>query len=95
MMQPPEGALVVFKPAGLTSHDIVDKVRRAYGGRAGHAGTLDPMAIGVLVIFLERSLKLLQYIPASALDKTYLARVTLGRTTDTYDATGTTTAQHQ
>ncbi len=86
-----DGALTVFKPAGVTSHDVVDQVRRNFGVKAGHAGTLDPMAIGVLVLFLNRGLKLLQYIPAHALDKTYLARVTLGRTTDTYDACGETT----
>lgn len=91
MAEPLDGALTVFKPAGVTSHDVVDQVRRAFGVRAGHAGTLDPMAIGVLVLFLDRGLKLLQYIPAHALDKTYLARVTLGRTTDTYDACGETT----
>lgn len=90
-----DGALTVFKPAGVTSHDVVDQVRRAFGVRAGHAGTLDPMAIGVLVLFLNRGLKLLQYIPAQALDKTYLARVTLGRTTDTYDACGETTSIFQ
>ena len=89
-----DGALTIFKPAGVTSHDVVDRVRRAFGVRAGHAGTLDPMAIGVLVLFINRGLKLLQYIPAQALDKTYLARVTLGRTTDTYDACGETTAVH-
>lgn len=85
-----DGMLIVQKPSGLTSHDVVEGVRRAYDVRAGHAGTLDPMAQGVLLIFMDRGLKILQYIPASALDKTYLMRVTLGRTTDTYDATGQT-----
>jgi len=85
-----DGMLIVQKPTGLTSHDVVEGVRRAYGVRAGHAGTLDPMAQGVLLIFMDRGLKILQYIPASALDKTYLMRVTLGRTTDSYDATGQT-----
>ena len=89
-----DGMLIVQKPGGLTSHDVVDGVRRAYGVRAGHAGTLDPMAQGVLLIFMDRGLKILQYIPASGLDKTYLMRVTLGRTTDTYDATGQTVSTH-
>ncbi|MFZ2956116.1 MAG: tRNA pseudouridine(55) synthase TruB [Candidatus Ozemobacteraceae bacterium] len=91
----PDGMLIVQKPRGLTSHDIVDGIRRAYGVKAGHAGTLDPMAQGVLLIFMDRALKLLQYIPATSLDKTYLMRVTLGTTTDTYDATGKTMAVHE
>lgn len=68
-------------------------VRKAYHVKAGHGGTLDPMAQGVLLIFMEKALKVLPYIPVGYLDKTYLMRVTLGKTTDTYDATGTTVAE--
>jgi tRNA pseudouridine55 synthase len=84
-----DGCLVVYKPSGLTSHDVIDLVRKRYRLRAGHAGTLDPLAQGVLLVFLEKSLKILQYLPAESLDKTYLMRMTLGVTTDTYDSTGT------
>jgi tRNA pseudouridine55 synthase len=84
--------LVVHKPSGLTSHDVVDIFRRRYRVRTGHAGTLDPMAQGVLVLFLEKGLKILQYIPPEFLDKTYLMRVTLGSATDTFDATGQVTS---
>ncbi|HOY67487.1 MAG TPA: tRNA pseudouridine(55) synthase TruB [Candidatus Ozemobacteraceae bacterium] len=89
-----DGCLVVYKPAGLSSHDVVAMVRRAYGVKAGHGGTLDPMAQGVLLIFMDKSLKVLPYIPPAFLDKTYLMRVTLGRATDTYDATGQVTYEH-
>jgi|GEM_PF-457682 len=89
-----DGCLVVNKPSGLTSHDVVDEVRRAYGLKAGHGGTLDPLAQGVLLIFLGRALKIIQFIPPDHLDKTYLMKVTLGRTTDTFDSTGKTVAEH-
>ena len=52
-----DGCLVVYKPAGLSSHDVVAMVRKAYGVKAGHGGTLDPMAQGVLLIFMDKSLK--------------------------------------
>ena len=84
----PDGCLVVYKPSGCTSHDMVVKVRKACAVKAGHAGTLDPMAQGVLLVFIDKALKLLQYIPSDFLDKTYLAGITLGSSTDTYDATG-------
>ncbi len=89
-----DGCLVVNKASGLTSHDVVDEVRRAYGLKAGHGGTLDPLAQGVLLIFVGKALKILQFIPPDHLDKTYLMRVTLGRTTDTFDSTGRTVAEH-
>lgn len=94
MTATPDGCLVVNKPTGLTSHDVVDEIRRAYGLKAGHGGTLDPLAQGVLLIFVGKALKILQFIPPDHLDKTYLMRVTLGRTTDTYDSTGQTVAEH-
>ena len=84
-----DGCLVVYKPKGCSSHDIIDLMRQSYPGvKCGHAGTLDPMAQGVLLVFMGRALKLLSYIPKEHLDKAYLMRVTLGKVTDTYDATG-------
>ncbi len=81
------GVLNVDKPAGWTSHDVVGRVRRLAGLRqVGHAGTLDPMATGVLVLCLGRATRLLEYLTGQP--KTYLARVTLGAATDTYDAEG-------
>ncbi|WP_205669347.1 tRNA pseudouridine(55) synthase TruB [Amycolatopsis suaedae] len=84
---PPPGLLVVDKPAGMTSHDVVARVRRIMGTRkVGHAGTLDPMATGVLVLGIERATKLLGHL---ALDrKTYLATIVLGAATSTDDAEG-------
>ena len=84
----PDGCLVVCKPRGCSSHDVIARLRRNYKVKCGHAGTLDPMAQGVLLVFTDRALKLLNFIPAEHLDKTYLMRVTLGATTDSYDATG-------
>ncbi|MHB8450076.1 MAG: tRNA pseudouridine(55) synthase TruB [Mycobacteriales bacterium] len=82
-----EGLLVVDKPAGQTSHDVVAAVRRLAGTRrVGHAGTLDPMATGVLVIGLGRATRLLGHLALT--DKDYLATIRLGSTTDTDDAEG-------
>ena len=83
----PPGLLVVDKPAGMTSHDVVARVRRIMGTRkVGHAGTLDPMATGVLVLGLERATKLLGHL---ALDtKAYLSTISLGAATSTDDAEG-------
>lgn len=84
-----DGCLVVYKPKGITSHDVISKIRRVYGlKKCGHAGTLDPMAQGVLLVFFGKALKLINFIPAPHLDKTYLAKLSLGTTTDSYDATG-------
>lgn len=81
------GILLVDKPAGLTSHDVVARTRRAFGTRkVGHAGTLDPMATGLLVIGIEGATRLLTYIVGA--DKTYEATIRLGSTTDTDDADG-------
>jgi tRNA pseudouridine55 synthase len=86
-LQDLHGLLVVDKPVGLTSHDVVSRVRRMAGmKRVGHGGTLDPFATGVLVVALGRATKVLQYIQNS--DKRYLAEVTLGVTTDTLDVEG-------
>lgn len=83
----PPGILLVDKPGGLTSHDVVARTRRAFGTRkVGHAGTLDPMATGLLVIGLEGATRLLTYIVGA--DKTYRATIRLGATTTTDDAEG-------
>ena len=87
-----DGILVVHKPRGPTSHDIVAQARRLLGTRAiGHAGTLDPMATGVLLLLVGEATKLTDYL--SLEDKEYTATVELGRATDTCDAEGTTTAE--
>jgi len=81
------GILLVDKPAGLTSHDVVARTRRAFGTRkVGHAGTLDPMATGLLVIGIEGATRLLTYVVGA--DKTYTATIRLGATTTTDDAEG-------
>jgi tRNA pseudouridine55 synthase len=83
----PDGLLVVDKPAGMTSHDVVARTRRAFGTRkVGHAGTLDPMATGVLVLGLGRATRLLGYVSGD--DKDYTATIRLGVTTVTDDAEG-------
>jgi tRNA pseudouridine55 synthase len=88
----PHGLLVVDKPGGVTSHDIVAAARRVFGTRRiGHAGTLDPMATGVLVLLLGEATKVAEI--ATGADKTYQARVRFGRATDSYDADGRTTAE--
>lgn len=84
------GVLVVDKPAGPTSHDIVGQARRLFATRAvGHAGTLDPMASGVMVLMLGEATKLSSYLTRH--DKTYLAKVDFSRSTDTWDREGLTT----
>ena len=86
------GILVVDKPRGPTSHDIVRGARRVFRTRqVGHAGTLDPMATGVLVLLLGEATKLSAL--ATAADKTYRAQVCFGRATDSHDADGQTTAE--
>ena len=81
------GILVVDKPVGMTSHDVVQIVRKGTGiRRAGHTGTLDPRASGVLVILIGPAVRLSEYV--SAADKRYQAIVKLGSSTDTYDAEG-------
>ena len=83
-----DGILLIDKTAGLTSHDVVGRVRRLYGTRqVGHTGTLDPMATGLLVVLVGRAVKASEY--ATAHDKTYEAGLALGLTTDTEDVTGT------
>lgn len=84
------GVIVVDKPVGLTSHEVVQIIRRGTGiRRAGHTGTLDPRASGVLVILVGPAVRLSEYVSAS--DKRYQAIIRLGTTTDTYDADGAVT----
>jgi tRNA pseudouridine55 synthase len=81
------GVLVVDKPVGLTSHDVVQIIRKGTNiRRAGHTGTLDPRASGVLVILIGPAVRLSEYVSAS--DKRYQAVVSLGTSTDTYDSEG-------
>jgi tRNA pseudouridine55 synthase len=83
----PDGLVVVDKPPGLTSHDVVVRVRRLAGTRrVGHAGTLDPMATGVLVLGVERATRLLGHLALT--EKAYVARVRLGASTVSDDAEG-------
>ncbi|GAA1861241.1 tRNA pseudouridine(55) synthase TruB [Pseudonocardia alni subsp. carboxydivorans] len=85
---PPPGLVIVDKDRGPTSHDVVGKLRRIMGTRkVGHAGTLDPMATGVLVVGIERATKLLGHLSLDT--KAYTATVRLGQATDTDDAEGT------
>jgi tRNA pseudouridine55 synthase len=84
-----DGALVVDKPAGVTSHDVVAQARRLYGTRAvGHAGTLDPMATGVLLLLFGEACKLSTYLTGQS--KRYRAEVRFGRSTDSLDQDGAT-----
>lgn len=86
-METASGFVVVDKPGGLTSHDVVSRMRRLAGTRrVGHAGTLDPMATGVLVIGVGAATRLLTYVVG--VDKTYTATIRLGVTTSTDDAEG-------
>ena len=83
----PPGLVVVDKPGGMTSHDVVGRCRRLFGTRkVGHAGTLDPMATGVLVVGVERATKILGLLTATA--KSYSATIRLGEATTTEDAEG-------
>ena len=85
------GILNTDKPAGMTSHDVVDRVRRISGQRrVGHTGTLDPAATGVLVVCLGQATRVAEYLMAS--DKLYRAQIRLGVSTDTHDAEGEVTA---
>ncbi|MDE3129164.1 MAG: tRNA pseudouridine(55) synthase TruB [Gemmatimonadota bacterium] len=87
-----DGLLLVDKPAGMTSHDVVAAARRAYGqSRIGHAGTLDPFATGLLVLLLGRGTRLIPYLDGEP--KVYDATIRFGAETDTDDRTGVVTRQ--
>src|SRR5260370_33370801 len=82
-----DGVLIIDKPAGLTTHDVVARVRRIIGEkRVGHTGTLDPFATGALVILIGRATRLAQFL--SGVEKEYEALIRLGYATDTGDVTG-------
>ncbi len=84
-----EGILVLDKPAGMTSHDCVNKIRRIFNTkRVGHCGTLDPLATGVLVVCLGQATRIVEYLTAT--EKIYTSTAEFGRTTDSQDRTGTT-----
>lgn len=86
-MNSPDGFVIVDKPKDLTSHDVVNKLRKFFNTRSiGHAGTLDPMATGVLVLGINKATRLLTFCVGD--DKTYEATIRLGEATDTDDATG-------
>ena len=87
------GLAIVDKPAGVTSHDVVDQLRRRLGERrVGHAGTLDPDATGVLLVGVGSATRLLRFL--SGLDKVYTGEVVLGTETSTLDAAGEVVARH-
>ena len=87
------GAVLIDKPAGMTSHDVVGQLRKRFGERRiGHAGTLDPDATGVLVIGVGNATRLLRFATAS--EKTYEAEIVFGTETDTLDASGQMVAEH-
>lgn len=82
-----DGLLVINKPKGLTSHDVVNKIRKIFNTKqVGHLGTLDPLATGVLVVCIGGATKLVQFL--ENVRKTYICEVTLGIETDSYDITG-------
>ena len=88
----PLGIAVIDKPIGLTSHDVVGRLRRLLGTRRiGHAGTLDPLATGVLVVAVGPATRFLQYLPLEP--KRYVARVRFGQSTASYDAEGEVTSE--
>jgi tRNA pseudouridine55 synthase len=87
-----DGILIINKPPGLTSHDVVNRVRRlTHQRRVGHAGTLDPLATGVLVVCLGQATRVAEY--ASGEDKSYCTEIVLGIATDTYDSEGQVTGR--
>lgn len=83
---PLDGILVIDKPEGPTSHDVVYRVRRELRGKVGHTGTLDPQATGVLPIMLGKATRLMRFLSQG--DKVYEAEIRLGQSTDTYDGQG-------
>src|SRR5712692_9331684 len=89
-----DGALIIDKPAGMTSHDVVARVRKIIGERrVGHTGTLDPFATGVLVVLVGRATRLAQFL--SGAEKEYEAVIRLGYATDTGDVTGVRVEKHE
>lgn len=90
----PSGFLVIDKPSGVTSHDVVDEVRKRFGTRrVGHLGTLDPQATGVLPLAIRSATKLITFLPP--MQKAYVGTVTFGAETDTLDGEGTVIRRHE
>lgn len=90
--QPFEGILLVDKPKGITSHDVVDRVRhKLHMKRIGHAGTLDPMATGLVIILVGKATKASQFL--MGMDKVYEGSILLGKSTNTHDAEGQVTQE--
>ncbi len=88
----PEGVLLVDKPSGMTSHDVVDRLRRKFQmRRIGHAGTLDPNATGLLIMLIGKATKISQFL--ISLDKTYDGVMRLGQATNTQDIDGEVTEE--
>jgi tRNA pseudouridine55 synthase len=86
-MLPMDGVLIIDKPAGMTSHDVVARVRKIIGERrVGHTGTLDPFATGVLVLLVGRATRIAQFL--SGAEKEYKGLIRLGYSTETGDVTG-------
>src|SRR5580698_9415643 len=86
-----DGAILIDKPAGPTSHDVVDEIRRQFRlKKVGHCGTLDPNATGLLILVLGRATKLSEKLMSS--DKVYEGTIKFGESTDSYDANGELTA---
>ena len=82
------GILLIHKPSGMTSHDVVNRIRRIlHTKKVGHCGTLDPDATGVLVLCIGKATKALQFLMSE--EKEYITTLSLGTATDTYDASGT------
>ena len=93
MKDDPEGIILVDKPKGITSHDVVDQVRHIYRmKKVGHAGTLDPMATGLMLILVGKATKVSQYL--MSMDKQYAATMRLGQVTDSQDADGKIISEH-
>ena len=87
-----DGILIIDKPAGITSHDVVARVRRILRTkRVGHTGTLDPFATGVMVVLVGKATRLAQFLDKD--EKEYVADVTFGFETDTGDRTGVRNAE--
>ena len=88
------GILIVNKPAGLSSHGVVNRIRRIFGTKTvGHCGTLDPMATGVLPVLVGRAVKASEFLKDH--DKAYLAGIELGITTDSFDTTGNVISKYE
>lgn len=82
-----DGIILINKPAGMTSHDVVNKIRKIlHTKKVGHCGTLDPDATGVLVVCINKATKVLQFLTSES--KEYIATLSLGTSTDSYDASG-------